>query len=421
MRRNEKSRSAFARAQGVLPGGVNSAARAFGPVGGDPPVISSGAGARLTDVDGNVYVDLVMSWGPLLRGHAHPDVVRALGEVAAKGTSFGATTELETRMGELVCERMPSVEMVRFTNSGTEATMAAIRVARGVTGRDFIVKFSGCWHGHADPFLVAAGSSALSLGKPDSPGVPADTTKHTLVAPYNDANAVADLCAAHPVAAVIVEPVAGNMGCIPPEPGFLEALRETCDRAGACLILDEVITGFRVARGGAQERFGIAPDLTTMGKTIGGGLPVGAFGGRRAFMEHVAPLGMRVSQGGTLSGNPLAMTAGWHTLEPLGPDAYEELERKGARLAEGLRAPGLTVQRVGSMMTVFFTEKPVRNLADAQACDVDRFAEWHRAMLDRGVYLPPSQFEAFFVSLAHTEADLDAVVAAHGDALRAIA
>ena len=254
MRRNEKSKRAFERAQRVLPGGVNSAARAFGPVGGDPPVIASGSGARLTDIDGNEYVDLVMSWGPLLRGHAHPDVVQALGEAAAKGTSFGATTELETRMAELVCGRMPSVEMVRFTNSGTEATMAAIRLARGVTGRDAVVKFAGCWHGHADPFLVAAGSSALSLGKPDSPGVPADTSKHTLVAPYNDAKAVAALCEAHPVAAVIVEPVAGNMGCVPPAPGFLESLRETCDRAGACLIFDEVITGFRVAPGGAQER-----------------------------------------------------------------------------------------------------------------------------------------------------------------------
>jgi glutamate-1-semialdehyde 2,1-aminomutase len=404
----------------VLPGGVNSAARAFGPVGGDPPVLASGAGARRVDVDGNEYVDLVMSWGPLLRGHAHPEVVRALGEAAAKGTSFGATTEHETRLAELVIRRMPALELVRFTNSGTEATMAAVRVARAVTNRDGIVKFAGCWHGHADPFLVAAGSSALSLGQPDSPGVPADTVKHTFVAPYNDAAAVRALCRAHAVAAVIVEPVAGNMGCVPPEPGFLEELRAVCDDAGACLILDEVITGFRVAPGGAQERFGIVPDLVTLGKTIGGGLPVGAFGGSRRFMGHVAPLGMRVSQGGTLSGNPLAMTAGHATLAPLGPGDYEELERKGARLEEGLRAPGLTVQRVASMMTVFFTDRPVRNLEDAQACDVKRFARWHRAMLDRGVYLPPSQFEAFFLSLAHTDADLDRIVAAHHDALRTL-
>jgi glutamate-1-semialdehyde 2,1-aminomutase len=298
--------------------------------------------------------------------------------------------------------------------------MAAIRVARGVTGREKIVKFAGCWHGHADPFLIAAGSSALSLGRPDSPGVPAEVAKLTLVAPYNDAAAAEELCKAHEVAAVIVEPVAGNMGCVPPAPGFLEGLRETCTRFGACLVLDEVITGFRVARGGAQERFRVRPDLTTMGKTIGGGLPVGAFGGARKYMEHVAPLGMRVSQGGTLSGNPLAMAAGLATIGPLDERAYEALEEKGRYLAEGLRHASVTVQRVGSMMTVFFTTKPVRNLADAEACDVKRFARWHRAMLHRGVYLPPSQFEAFFVSLAHERADLDRVIAAHRESLAEI-
>jgi glutamate-1-semialdehyde 2,1-aminomutase len=413
----EKSRRAFAEAQRYLPGGVSSAARAFGPVGGDPPVLVSGSGARVRDLDGNEYVDLVMSWGPLIRGHAHPDVVRAVAGTAALGTSFGATTEHETRLAKVVCERMPSVELVRFTNSGTEATMAAVRVARGVTGRAKIVKFAGCWHGHADPFLIAAGSSALSLGRPDSPGVPPEVAKLTLVAPFGDAAAVASICREHEVAAVIVEPVAGNMGCVPPAPGFLEGLRETCDRHGACLILDEVITGFRVARGGAQERFGVAADLTTMGKTIGGGLPVGAFGGRRTYMEHVAPLGMRVSQGGTLSGNPLAMAAGLATVGPLDAAAYAALEEKGRRLAEGLAHPSLTVQRVGSMMTVFFTAKPVRDLADAEACDTKRFARWHRAMLRRGVYLPPSQFEAFFVSLAHTPEDLDRVLAAHREAL----
>jgi len=412
----EKSRKAFAAAQRYMPGGVNSAARAFGPVGGSPPIIEAGAGSRLRDIDGNEYVDLVMSWGPLIRGHAHPEVVKALAETAARGTSFGATTELETRMARLVTERMPSVELVRFTNSGTEATMAAIRVARGVTGRDKIVKFAGCWHGHADSFLIAAGSSALSLGQPDSPGVPADLAKLTLVAPYNDAEAVATILSEHEVAAVIVEPVAGNMGCVPPDPGFLEGLRAACDAHGACLILDEVITGFRVARGGAQERYGVAADLTTLGKTIGGGLPVGAFGGRRKWMENVAPLGMRVSQGGTLSGNPLAMAAGYYTLAPLTRADYATLEEKGRYLEEGLREDGVTVQRVGSMMTVFFTDRPVRSLADAETCDTRRFARWHRAMLERGVYLPPSQFEAFFVSLAHTREDLDRVIAAHRDA-----
>jgi glutamate-1-semialdehyde 2,1-aminomutase len=409
----ERSRAAFARAQRVIPGGVSSAARAFGPVGGDPPVIASGSGARLRDVDGNEYVDLVMSWGPLLRGHAHPDVLAAIAAAAARGTSFGASTEAETELAELVVERMPAVEMVRFTNSGTEATMAAVRLARGVTGRDAIVKFAGCWHGHADPFLIAAGSSALSLGQPDSPGVPETIARHTLTAPFNDADAVAAICDAHEIAAVIVEPGAGNMGCIPPAPGFLARLREICDATGACLILDEVITGFRVARGGAQERYGVRPDLVTMGKTIGGGLPVGAFGGARRFMEHVAPLGMRVSQGGTLSGNPLAMAAGLATLRPVGATEYAELERKGKRLADGLAGPGVTVQRVGSMMTLFFTDAPVRNLDDAKRCDTDAFRRWHRAMLDRGVYLPPSQFEAFFVSLAHTDDDVDRVLAAH--------
>jgi len=403
-----------------MPGGVSSAARAFGPVGGDPPILASGEGARVRDIDGNEYVDLVMSWGPLIRGHAHPEVVGAIVETAARGTSFGATTEHETRLARVVCDRVPSVDLVRFTNSGTEATMAAVRVARGVTGRDKIVKFAGCWHGHADPFLIAAGSSALSLGRPDSPGVPKEVAKLTLVAPYNDAAAVEAICRDHEIAAVIVEPVAGNMGCVPPEPPFLPALRETCTRHGACLILDEVITGFRVAHGGAQELYRVAPDLTTMGKTIGGGLPVGAFGGSRKFMEHVAPLGMRVSQGGTLSGNPLAMAAGLATIGPLDAAAYAKLEEKGRYLAEGLAHPSLRVQRVGSMMTVFFTTKPVRNLADAETCDTRRFARWHRAMLERGVYLPPSQFEAFFVSLAHEREDLDKVIAAHRASLGAI-
>jgi glutamate-1-semialdehyde 2,1-aminomutase len=399
---------------------VNSPARAFGPVGGEPPVIESGRGARIRDVDGNEYIDLVLSWGPLLRGHAHPEVVAAIAAAAAMGTSFGAPTEAETRLAELVRERIPSIELVRFVNSGTEATMSAIRLARGVTGRDAILKFSGCWHGHADSFLIAAGSSALSQGAPDSPGVPADFARHTLVAPYNDAVAAEAILERTPVAAVIVEPVAGNMGCVPPKPGFLARLRELCDRSGACLVFDEVITGFRVAPGGAQERYGVTPDLTTLGKAIGGGLPVGAFGGRRKYMENLSPLGLRVSQAGTLSGNPLAMSAGHATIAPLRPADYARLEALGARLAEGLaRAPfPVTVQRVASMMTVFFTGEPVTDLASASRCDTKRFARWHRAMLDRGVYLPPSQFEAFFLSLAHTEADVDAVVKAHESAVR---
>jgi len=416
MRKTERSREVFGRAQKVLPGGVNSGARAFGPVGGEPPVLARGSGCRVWDVDGNEYRDLVMSWGPLIRGHAHPEVVSAIGEAARNGTSFGATTEREADIGELVCARMPSVGMVRFTNSGTEATMSAIRVARGVTGRDRIVKFTGCWHGHADPFLVAAGSSALSLGQPDSPGVPKGTAELTRTAPYNDLDAAREVID-ETVAAVIVEPVAGNMGCVPPEPGFLEGLRSLCDDAGACLVFDEVITGFRIAPGGAQERFGVMPDMTTMGKTIGGGLPVGAFGGSAKYMGEVAPLGMCVSQGGTLSGNPLAMAAGLATLRPMGAAEYAELERLGARLEEGLRADGVTVQRVGSMMTVFFGDGPLRGLDDVSKCDAKRFAKWHRAMLDRGVYLPPSQYEAFFVSLAHTDEDVDAIVAAHRAAL----
>ncbi|MHC4939710.1 MAG: glutamate-1-semialdehyde 2,1-aminomutase [Planctomycetota bacterium] len=419
MRKRDLSRAAFERAQKVLPGGVNSAARAFGPVGGEPPILAKGSGCRVWDIDGNEYRDLVMSWGPLIRGHAHPEVVEALAEATRDGTSFGATTEREAEAGELVCARMPAVDMVRFTNSGTEATMSAIRIARGVTGRDKILKFTGCWHGHADPFLVAAGSSALSLGQPDSPGVPAATAELTLTAPYNDLEATKSIFSDE-IAAVIVEPVAGNMGCIPPDPDFLGGLRALCTEYGACLIFDEVITGFRVSPGGAQQRFAIQPDMTTMGKTIGGGLPVGAFGGSEKFMSHVAPLGMCVSQGGTLSGNPLAMAAGLATLAPLGEAQYEELERLGARLQAGLEADGLTVQRVGSMMTVFFGEGPLRNLEDVSRCDADRFARWHGLMLDRGVYLPPSQYEAFFVSLAHTDEDIDFIVDAHRDALAAL-
>ncbi|MCZ6786417.1 MAG: glutamate-1-semialdehyde 2,1-aminomutase [Planctomycetota bacterium] len=417
----ERSKEAFEDAQRVLPGGVNSPARAYGPVGGLPPFIASGEGSIIRDIDGTEYVDLVMSWGPLIRGHAHPEVLAALRATAVCGTSFGAPTEIETQLARLVVERVPSVEMVRFVNSGTEATMSAVRLARGVTGRDKIIKFAGCWHGHADSFLIAAGSSALSQGRPDSPGVPADFARNTLVAPYNDADAVAALMKEHEVAAVIVEPIAGNMGCVPPADGFLESLRASCDRHEACLIFDEVITGFRVAPGGAQERLGVRPDLTTLGKTIGGGLPVGAFGGSRRYMENISPLGMQVSQAGTLSGNPLAMAGGLATLSALTSKDYEALENKGARLEGGLKHPSLRIQRVGSMMTVFFRSDPVTNLEDAQTCDTDRFARWHSHMLDRGVYLPPSQFEAFFVSLAHTDEDIDRVIDAHEAAKEAMA
>jgi glutamate-1-semialdehyde 2,1-aminomutase len=355
-------------------------------------------------------------------GHAHPDVVDAVRRAAQDGLSFGAPTEAEYEMAALLTRLLPSLELVRLVSSGTEATMTAIRLARGFTGRNRIVKFEGCYHGHADALLVGAGSGVATLGIPGSPGVPEEFVRLTVQAPYNDLAAVEAAFRLHgpELACVIVEPVAGNMGVVPPAPSFLSSLRETCDRHGVCLVLDEVITGFRVARGGAQELYGVAADLTTLGKTIGGGLPVGAFGGRRRFMEHVAPLGMRVSQGGTLSGNPLAMAAGFATVAPLDAAAYSELEEKGAYLARSLDHPSLTVQRVGSMMTVFFATRPVRNLADAQACDTARFARWHRAMLRRGVYLPPSQFEAFFVSLAHTRDDLDRVAAAHREALREI-
>jgi glutamate-1-semialdehyde 2,1-aminomutase len=410
-----RSEQAFDRARRVLPGGVNSPARAFEAVGGEPPVIASGSGARIRDVDGNEYIDLVMSWGPLIRGHAHPDVVAAIQRTAQRGTSFGAPTEAETKLAELVVDRIPSVELVRFVNSGTEATMSAIRLARGVTGRDTILKFAGCWHGHADSFLMAAGSSALSLGRPDSPGVPKAFARHTLVAPFNDLDAAAALMREHQTAAVIVEPVCGNMGCIPPRPGFLEGLRRLCDEHETCLIFDEVIAGFRVAPGGAQELYGIEPDLTTLGKVIGGGLPVGAFGGKRRYLENISPLGMRVSQAGTLSGNPLAMAAGLATLDGLGAADYEALERLGARLEAGLsEAPvPVRVQRVGSMMTLFFSGEPVVDLETSSRCDHERFARWHRGMLDRGVFLPPSPYEAFFLSLAHTAEDVDAVIAAH--------
>ena len=387
-----------------------------------------GEGARIVDADGRSYIDFVGSWGPLILGHAHPEIVAAVNAAAAGGTSFGAPTEIEVKMAQLVSEMVPSVEMVRMVNSGTEATMSAIRLARGHTGRNKIVKFEGCWHGHADSFLIQAGSSALTMGAPSSPGVTPGTAADSITVPFNDLEAVEKAVVENrdEIAAVIVEPVAGNMGVIPPEPGFLQGLRDVTTEMGIVLIFDEVITGFRVSQGGAQELYGVTPDLTTLGKIIGGGLPVGAFGGRREIMSDISPLGKMVSQAGTLSGNPLAMTAGYETLRRLQePGVYEALEAKAQALETGilenLKALGLKYQtnRVGSIMTLFFTEVPVASFDAANACDQDLFARYFREMLNRGVYLAPSQFEAAFVSLAHSDADIDETIKANYEALKA--
>ncbi|MCA9100917.1 MAG: glutamate-1-semialdehyde 2,1-aminomutase [Planctomycetales bacterium] len=421
-----KSDAAFSRACGLIPGGVNSPARAFGAVGGRPVFIERADGAYLFDVDGNRYVDYIGSWGPMILGHRHPAVIAALEAALARGTSYGAPTEAESELAELIVDIVPSVEKVRLVNSGTEATMSAIRLARGYTGRDRIVKFAGDYHGHVDSLLVAAGSSAATLGVPNSPGVTAGTTRDTIVLAYNDVACLTDAMSTHgdEIAAVIVEPVAGNMGCVPASGEFLAALRDITRQHSALLIFDEVMSGFRVALGGAQHRFGVTPDLTTLGKIIGGGLPVGAYGGRTEIMDHVLPAG-KVFQAGTLSGNPLAVAAGIATLEQLRGDeqVYKRLESLAARLADGLveqaerhNVPA-RVQRVGSMLTLFFHEGAVTDWDSAAACDTDRFAAFFRGMLDRGVYLPCSQFEALFVSLAHSEADIDATIAAAGEVL----
>ena len=424
----ERSRAAFERARRSIPGGVNSPARAFRAVGGDPPFIASAHGCRLNDIDGREYIDYVCSWGPLVLGHADPEVVEALCRAAAKGTSYGAPTEVETELAEEVRELVPSLELVRFVNSGTEATMSALRLARGFTGRDAIVKFEGGYHGHADSLLVKAGSGAATLGVPDSPGVPADLARHTLTLPYNDAGAVAAAFEAggDRIAAVIVEPVAGNMGLVLPEEGFLGALREACDRSGALLILDEVMTGFRVALGGAQALYGVRPDLTTLGKVIGGGLPVGAYGGRRDVMEHVAPLG-GVYQAGTLSGNPLAMTAGLVTLRRWRtPGVFEAVAARTIRLVDGLKAAAadagipVTAASAGTMLGLFFHPGPVRDWTTAAASDTALFARWQQEMLARGIYLAPSQFEAAFLSSAHTDADVEATLEAARATLAAL-
>jgi glutamate-1-semialdehyde 2,1-aminomutase len=418
------SRALFERASLVIPGGVNSPVRAFRAVGGSPMFIARAAGAHVYDPEGRRYLDYVGSWGPMILGHAHPAIVEAIQGAAARGTSYGAPTELEVRFAEALCAMFPSIEMVRAVSSGTEATMAALRVARGFTGRDAIVKFEGCYHGHADFLLVKAGSGAATFGVPDSAGVPAATAANTLTLPFNDAAALRGLFAARgsEIAAVIVEPVVGNMGVVPPLPGFLEAIVAECARAGAVSVFDEVMTGCRVARGGMQERAGLRPDLTCLGKIVGGGMPLAAYGGKRAIMEKVAPLGP-VYQAGTLSGNPLAVSAGLATLERLDGALYARLEALGARLEEGLvraiAARGATacVQRVGSMVTLFFAAGPVRSWDDARSCDTKHFARWHGGLLERGVYWPPSQFEAAFFGEAHTEADIDATVKAAQEAL----
>ncbi len=423
----ETSRRFFQTAQSYFPGGVNSPVRAFRAVGGMPPFISHGEGARVYDVDGNAYLDYVGSWGPLVLGHAHPAVVRAVQEGATRGTSYGAPTELEIELGRRIINAVPSIEMLRFVNSGTEATMSALRVARAFTGRNKILKFEGGYHGHADCLLAKAGSGIATLGLPDSAGVPPAAAQDTLTVSYNDLDAVAKTFDEHrsEIAAVIVEPVAGNMGVVPPRPGFLQGLREITRADRALVIFDEVITGFRVAWGGAQSLYNVQPDLTCLGKIIGGGLPVGAYGGRREIMQLVAPLGP-VYQAGTLSGNPLAMAAGVATLDAIHalPDAYAQLEARAKQLEDGLRGVArqlrtpLTINRVGSMLTAFFTDSTVTDYASAKTSDTKRFAKFFHAMLARGVYLAPSQFEATFVSLAHTEEDIAATVESARDALR---
>jgi len=417
----------LAAACGIIPGGVNSPVRAFGPVGGKPRFIRSASGSRIVDVEGNEYLDYVGSWGPLILGHAHPDVVEAVCRAAHGGTSFGAPTAGELELAQLVVERVPSIEMIRLVNSGTEATMTALRLARAFTGRSKVVKFSGCYHGHSDAFLVKAGSGAATLGTPTSPGVPPSVVADTLIAEFNDLESVQALFAAEGarIAAVIVEPVCGNAGVIAPRQDFLSGLRELTSAHHALLIFDEVMTGFRVGPSGAQGLYGIRPDLTTLGKIIGGGLPIGAVGGRKDIMELLAPVGP-VYQAGTLSGNPIAVAAGLTTLKGLDAGVYEKLEALARRLEEGVRdnlsrlALPYRFQRVGSMMCLFFTDRPVLNYSDAQACDKERFSAYFRAMLEEGVYLPPSQFEAFFIGAAHTAGDIDRTVEANFNALQAI-
>jgi glutamate-1-semialdehyde 2,1-aminomutase len=419
-----RSAELMARARKIFPGGVNSPVRAFGGVGGEPFVVARGEGARIWDVDGNEYIDFVLSWGPLVLGHAPPAVLDALDDAMRRGTSFGIPTGLELELAQLVIERMPHLEMLRFVSSGTEATMSAVRVARAVSGREAILKFDGCYHGHADSFLVKAGSGIATLGLPNSPGVPEALAALTLVAPFNDLGAVEQALRSTPVAAIIVEPVVGNAGFIPPDDGFLPGLRRLCDAHGALLIFDEVMTGFRVAPGGAAERWRVTPDLTTLGKVIGGGLPVAAYGGRRDLMARVAPSGP-VYQAGTLSGNPLAMAAGLATLRALTPALHARLEQRTARLVDGLRtvatrhAVPFTAGHAGTMWGFFFHAGPVRSFDDAKASDTALFRRFFHAALDRGVYLAPSAFEAGFMSAAHGDREVDEALSRLDDALGA--
>jgi glutamate-1-semialdehyde 2,1-aminomutase len=407
----------YRRALELIPGGVNSPVRAMRAVGLDEPVfVRRGRGAEIEDVEGNRYVDWVMSWGPLIFGHADPETVDAVVEAARRGTSFGAPTEAEVELAAEIVDAVPSVEKVRLVSSGTEAAMSALRLARAATRRDRILKFAGCYHGHADGLLASAGSGLATLGIPSSPGVPTAVTQDTIVAPYNDLEHVADAVVRYGegLAAIVVEPVAGNMGVVPPEPGFLELLRRLCDASGALLVFDEVITGFRVGRGGAQERFGVLPDLTVLGKIVGGGLPLAAFGGRADLMDELAPAGA-VYQAGTLSGNPLATAAGLAVLRRLRePGLYDELERRAALLADGLAAFG-TVQRVGAMLTLFCADGPIRSFDDAERCDTARYGALFRHLLASGIYVAPSQFECLFPSLAHGEAEIDRTIGAVGE------
>ncbi|MCF6155836.1 MAG: glutamate-1-semialdehyde-2,1-aminomutase [Candidatus Brocadia sp.] len=422
----EKSKKAFAEAQNFIPGGVNSPVRAFGAVGGTPIFIKSGSGCYLTDVDGNKYVDYVGSWGPLILGHADPRIVKKINEAVANGTSYGAPTELEIKLAQLVKEAMPSMEKVRMVNSGTEATMSAIRLARGFTKRDAVIKFDGCYHGHVDSLLIQAGSGATTLGTPTSPGIPQDFVKHTISLPYNDIDAVDEVCSdrGKDIACIIVEAVAGNMGVVPPKKGYLEGLREITQKHGIVLILDEVMTGFRVAHGGVQSLYHIAPDLTTLGKIIGGGLPVGAYGGKKEIMDSISPVGS-IYQAGTLSGNPVAMTAGIATLEILKDNQiYKTLEEKSQRLAAGMekacKDAGVSAYhtRVGSMLCTFFTDQPVTDYATAKKSDTKRYAKFFHGMLERGFYFAPSQFEAVFVSAVHGEKEIDATIDAFREVIK---